>query len=386
MAGKHAEKKHTEPKQPSGAAAPETRGRHAPRHARRSRLQEGMQYAMDIAAACLGWIVQLPGKFSKAWKRHFSRKKKSDSLRMGLIILLAAVLIFSMAQLIGYIADYLETKRHSAQLREIYYEEMQKAETPGPPSPSPSPLPAKEASTPRPTPTPKPTLIPEATPQKFLPTIRYPQNERANVRSRFQKIRRQNKDIIGWLTIDGMLDEAVVQRDNSYYLRRDYRGYHNVNGAIFLDESCDLKTRPYTLLLYGHNMKTGEMFGSLRNYENIVYYKNNPFITFDTAYEDGRYVVFSVGITRQMAYDRKFVDFVKLSSNRLAWREEAIQSLRKISVLSVPIEVNAEDQLLLLVTCVDESSERRLVAARRIREGETEEELLRQVKNSFVIK
>ena len=156
--------------------------------------------------------------------------------------------------------------------------------------------------------------------------------------------------------------------------------------TIFLDESCDLKTRPYTLLLYGHNMKTGEMFGSLRNYENIVYYKNNPFITFDTAYEDGRYVVFSVGITRQMAYDRKFVDFVKLSSNRLAWREEAIQSLRKISVLSVPIEVNAEDQLLLLVTCVDDSAERRLVAARRIREGETEEELLRQVKNSFVIK
>ena len=31
-----------------------------------------------------------------------------------------------------------------------------------------------------------------------------------------------------------MLDEAVVQRDNSYYLNRDYRGYHNANGAIFL--------------------------------------------------------------------------------------------------------------------------------------------------------
>lgn len=60
-----------------------------------------------------------------------------------------------------------------------------------------------------------------------------------------------------------------------------------MNGAIFLDESCDLSTRPYTLMLYGHNMKSGAMFGNLRNYENLTYYKNNPFIKFDTAYEDG---------------------------------------------------------------------------------------------------
>ena len=376
MAGKHAEKKHTEPKQPSGAAAPETRGRHAPRHARRSRLQEGMQYAMDIAAACLGWIVQLPGKFSKAWKRLFSRKKKSDSLRMGLIILLAAVLIFSMAQLIGYIADYLETKRHSAQLREIYYEEMQKAETPGPPSPSPSPLPAKEASTPRPTPTPKPTLIPEATPQKFLPTIRYPQNERANVRSRFQKIRRQNKDIIGWLTIDGMLDEAVVQRDNIYYMTRDFRGESNVNGALFLDEFIQLQTRPYTLIIYGHNMKTGAMFGNLRRYDDPAYYRSNPIITFNTIYEDGRYVVFAVSRLSMNEEDDRFFNLDSLDARFPKTRSNAIGMLQQYSTIGTGVDVRVDDQLLLLVTCVDNTDDRRIVAARRVREGESEQELL----------
>lgn len=57
----------------------------------------------------------------------------------------------------------------------------------------------------------------------------------------------------------------MVQRDNTYYLNRDYLGYHNDNGAIFLDMGCDLTGNPKALILYGHNMKTGAMFGNLRN-------------------------------------------------------------------------------------------------------------------------
>ena len=75
-------------------------------------------------------------------------------------------------------------------------------------------------------------------------------NPYALIQKRFERIRRQNQDIIGWLTIDDLLDMAVVQRDNTYYLNRDYQGYHNVNGAVFLEESCDLRTRPYPAALW----------------------------------------------------------------------------------------------------------------------------------------
>lgn len=82
---------------------------------------------------------------------------------------------------------------------------------------------------------------------------------------RFAKLKQQNQDIVAWLTIPEQLDIAVVQRDNTYYLNRDYLGYHNDNGAIFLDMGCDLTGNPKALILYGHNMKTGAMFGNLRN-------------------------------------------------------------------------------------------------------------------------
>ena len=41
-------------------------------------------------------------------------------------------------------------------------------------------------------------------------------------------------------------------------------------------------------------MKTGAMFGNLRNYENASFYHKNPFISFDSMYEKGRYVIFAV--------------------------------------------------------------------------------------------
>ncbi len=200
---------------------------------------------------------------------------------------------------------------------------------------------------------------------------------------RFARLRQQNRDIIGWLNIEGMLDEAVVQRDNEYYLRRDYQGYHNVNGAIFADEDCNFSTRPYTIVLYGHNMKTGAMFGGLQRFGQQGYYHAHPFISFDTVHESGRYVVFSVmtaGLSPQKA---KYLDLAKLSSSTVMWREEAIASLQEGSEYTRTIDVAADDQILLLVTCASEDrEERRIVAARRVREGEYETALAALVRQS----
>lgn len=55
----------------------------------------------------------------------------------------------------------------------------------------------------------------------------------------------------------------MAQRDDIYYLDHDVMGTSNVNGTLFLDAAISLKTRPYAYIIYGHNMKSGAMFGSL---------------------------------------------------------------------------------------------------------------------------
>ena len=56
-------------------------------------------------------------------------------------------------------------------------------------------------------------------------------------------------------------------------------------------------------------------------------------------------------------------------------RADCIQKLQAYSLLYSPIPVSADDQLLLLVTCEGAEESRRIVAARRLREGETEQTL-----------
>jgi len=285
------------------------------------------------------------------------------------------IMLFSGLQIVSYYGDYFSSEQGSDMLREAYYEVDEE--------PTPTSAPATPTPTPTPTMAPEDTPVPSPTPRVKLEAVTYPDNPFATVRSRFKKIQRQNEDIIGWLTIDGVLDEAVVQRDNSYYLTRDYRGYHNSNGALFLEEEIDLATRPYTLMIYGHNMKTGAMFGSLRNYEHLYFYKENPFITFDTAYEDGRYIIVAVGNISTDVKNWTFVNFASLLSNRVDQRQTALKALLNRSIFGHNIEVTVDDQLLVLLTCVGDETERRVVVARRIRPEESEEDLHRLVYRSW---
>ena len=319
---------------------------------------------------------------------HFDFFPTPESRRRRFLMLLcsaalAVVFLFSAVKLIGYGVEYLRSRSASADLRQAYYEEKGKEASITPlPTATPTQVPATAAPVPTQAPEYPPIPTATATPVTRLEKQRYPDNPYTIVSSRFQKLRRQNEDIIGWLTIEDVLDEAVVQRDNAYYLDRDYKGYHNKNGAIFLDESTDLRTRPYTLMLYGHNMKSGLMFGCLRNYENPTYYRKNPFITFDTAYENGRYVIFAVSTVSTDAKNWRFVNFAWLMSSTVPLRTQAIASLNRFSVYNGQIDVRPDDQLLLLVTCVDDVNDRRIVAARRLRDGENEENLLQIIKKT----
>ena len=297
------------------------------------------------------------------------RRRLLHRLCMGMLL---AMLVFSVVQVAGYWRDAVSARQASEKLRALYYAEAAATATQEPAAP---PAMTDAPSTPLPVQEEAQTAVPSATPGMLLIQSAYPNNPYRVVSSRFKKLRQQNPDIVGWLTIDDMVDEAVVQRDNSYYLTRDYRGYHNVNGAIFLDEACDLSSRPATLTLYGHNMKTGAMFGRLHKYESLSYYREHALLTFDTLYEDGRYVVFAAGKISLNSWERQYVSLASLHSASLERRTGAIGRLQAISAFVTEVDVQADDQLLLLITCVEDADERWLVAARRVREGESEDAL-----------
>ena len=318
------------------------------------------------------------------------RKKEPEhelNRRTVILLIISGILVlFGMVRLISSAVQQQTSEQADGEMRALYHtEEPVPTATPAPaaaPEEETLPQPAEEAAeapaskAPENTETPAPSLVP------CLEAQGYPGNPGRKVSDRFQALRKENRDIVGWLTIGSMVDEAVVQRDNEYYMNHNVKKQQDVSGAIFLDAIVSLETRPYALILYGHNMKTGARFGSLRNFENRSFYHKYPFISFDTMYEEGRYVIFSIGTVSTEEEDPHYLDFFALNSRRVDERKRAIDTLQAVSVHSIAVDVALDDQILLLVTCVGRDEDRRIVAARRIRENETEEELRSAVRGN----
>jgi len=175
------------------------------------------------------------------------------------------------------------------------------------------------------------------------------------------------------------LDEPVAHRDNSFFLNHDATGKRNVNGAIFMDEHISLLSRPYTILLYGHNMKTGAMFGNLRKYETFSYCYQHRMIRFDTLYEEGQYAIFAVEMISVTPGKDRYLNLAALQSADRTTRSNALKTILERSMHQSTIDVNEEDQLLVLITCTGDDEDRLIVVARRLRDGETTDTLtLRQ--------
>ena len=96
-----------------------------------------------------------------------------------------------------------------------------------------------------------------------------------------------NPDTIGWLRIDGtVMDYPVVQSDNEFYLHHDFYGRDDINGTLFIDEMNGVLPRDKIVLIYGHHMRDGSMFGSLMQYESFDYTCRHPLISFRTIYDE----------------------------------------------------------------------------------------------------
>ncbi len=93
----------------------------------------------------------------------------------------------------------------------------------------------------------------------------------------YEALWQQNNDLAGWLSIDGTEIDAPVMYtpdDPEYYLRRAFDGSSAVSGCLFIDGGCMLDSN--FLLIYGHRMNDGTMFGSLSRYAEEDYAREHP--------------------------------------------------------------------------------------------------------------
>jgi len=84
-------------------------------------------------------------------------------------------------------------------------------------------------------------------------------------------------DAVGWLTVPGTkIDYPFMQsKDNGTYLRRDLNGNYALAGTLFMDCRCEKDFSSGNTIVYGHHMKNGSMFGTLKSFADKNFFNEN---------------------------------------------------------------------------------------------------------------
>ena len=202
----------------------------------------------------------------------------------------------------------------------------------------------------------------------------------------------QNDDLVGWLKAGDGIDLPVVQSDNTYYLDHGFTGEENKNGTLFLNMNNQLFPADDVLLIHGHNMKDGSMFGTLSKFEQYDYACEHPIVTFQTIHDEEPvyYVPISVFNASMLPDHSSYFDITQIvfpddeeggEEDSSTFRQSTafktyLEEIQAESLWDSPVDVNVDDKLLMLITCsYDLEDGRLMVVCRKLRDGETPEEV-----------
>ena len=186
----------------------------------------------------------------------------------------------------------------------------------------------------------------------------------------YKTLYQKNKKMVGWLKIeDTDIDYPVMQTvNNEYYLDHNFDQEYDKNGSLFLDKDCDIVHRNTNLIIYGHHMKSGRMFGNLNQYSSKDYYEKHSKIQFDTIYEKGIYEVMYVFRSRIYNEDEivfKYYQFLDAESEKEF--DSDMQEMAALALYDTGVTASYGDQLLTLSTCDNSETDGRfVVVAKRV--------------------
>ncbi len=150
-------------------------------------------------------------------------------------------------------------------------------------------------------------------------------------------------DICGWINVaDTKISYPIVQsKDNEYYIRRAYDGTADKNGSIILDYRLSKGINENrNIILYGHNMASGNMFAYMKNPKKFT---------------DADIEIYSDGI---LSVYKPFAAYVEGGSKYVVTsfeNEEEIQSYAhnavKKTVVNFGTDIPDTPYILTMVTC-----------------------------------
>ncbi len=191
----------------------------------------------------------------------------------------------------------------------------------------------------------------------------------ASVLEKYRNLHAINPDMVGWIKIDGTpIDYPVMYtpEDGDFYLHHDFEGKTSRSGVPFIDGRCSVGQPGANIIIYGHNMKNGSMFGTLDSYKDEAWFQAHPIIQYDTLDEQGEYEIVAVFLSQ--VYNKsddefKFYNF--FGTGTKSEFDHFYNNIKALSLYDTGLEAQFGDNLITLSTCDYHVDDGRLVIVAR---------------------
>jgi len=178
-----------------------------------------------------------------------------------------------------------------------------------------------------------------------IPTTKVDTENKQKNQINFYELKQINSDIVGWIKINGtQVDYPIVQgKDNSYYLNHSSNKNYNALGSIFMDYKSNENFKDFNTFIYGHNTKNGSMFGEIKKYMDVNFYKKHPFFFLYTPSQIYKVEVFSVYVDEATSnsYNQSFIteddfnQYIQLIINKSVYKTNANLDYKKDKIITL---------------------------------------------------
>lgn len=177
----------------------------------------------------------------------------------------------------------------------------------------------------------------------------------------WKALKKVNTDVQGWLYQKGtVINYPVVQgTDNDTYLHTRFDKQWSGGGTLFVDCRMEKDFKGFNSIIYGHHMKDGSMFRSIRGYtKEDGYYDKHKTLELATPHGNYHLVVFSAFITKatdEDTYKMTYDEAEKQAYIDRAWERSELPITRD------SVDVTKNDRLVTLSTCAYDYEEARYI-------------------------
>ena len=177
----------------------------------------------------------------------------------------------------------------------------------------------------------------------------------------WKALKNVNPDVQGWLYQKGtVINYPVVQgTDNDTYLHTRFDKQWSGGGTLFVDCRMEKDFKGFNSIIYGHHMKDGSMFRSIRGYtKEDGYYDKHKTLELATPHGNYHLVVFSAFITKatdENTYKMTYDEAEKQAYIDRAWERS------ELPITKDSVGVTKNDRLVTLSTCAYDYEEARYI-------------------------